>query len=75
MGRRTNTVRDQRKCICGTSVEDENHFLVDGNIYHDIRQSYGIDNPNIADILDCPDYANYICDLYERRKDVKYTPR
>ena len=70
MGRRTGTPRERRICICGNNVEDEKHFLVDCNIYDDIRRRHGIRNKTVADILNNGDSIQYLLDIYERRKEL-----
>ena len=70
MGRRTRTPREDRKCICG-DIEDEEHFLLQCNLYKDIRDEHRIDkNTNIVRMLDDESAMNYLKKLYERRKEM-----
>ena len=70
MGRRTGTARERRICICGNNVEDEKHFIVDCNIYDDIRRKHGIRNKTVADILNDAKNIQYLLDIYQRRKEL-----
>ena len=70
MGRRTGTARERRICICGNNVEDEKHFIVDCNIYDDIRRKHGIRNKTLADILNDAKNIQYLLDIYQRRKEL-----
>ena len=70
MGRRTQTPRENRKCVCG-DIEDEEHFILRCNLYGDIRQNFGIDmNLSIPQVLDDEASVEYLKKLYDRRKEM-----
>ena len=70
MGRRSRTPREQRLCVCGNGVEDEEHFLVDCLLYDDIRRKHGVKNMTVSELLGSEKYVDYVYDLYERRKEI-----
>ena len=70
MGRRSRTPREQRLCVCGNGVEDEEHFLVDCLLYDDIRRKHGVKNMMVSELLGNEKYVDYVYDLYERRKEI-----
>ena len=70
MGRRSRTPREQRLCVCGNGVEDEEHFLVKCLLYDDIRRKHGVQKMIVSELLGCEKYVDYVYDLYERRKEI-----
>ena len=68
MGRRSGLAREARTCCCTNGIEDEEHFLLQCEMYQDIRQKEKVANTNIRKILEDAKYTTYITNLYQRRK-------
>ena len=68
MGRRSGLAREARTCCCTNGIEDEEHFLLQCEIYQDIHQKEKVANTNIRKILEDAKYTTYITNLYQRRK-------
>ena len=69
MGRRTGTIRELRLCYCGNDIENENHFLLECNLYYEIRRKYNIRNTSVSEVLNNEKLVKYIYELFEKRKE------
>ena len=70
MGRRSRTPPEQRVCVCGNGVEDEEHFLAGCLLYDDIRRKHCVRNMLVEELLGDEKFVDYEYDLYQRRKEI-----
>ena len=70
MGRRSGTARERRFCHCGLGVEDEKHFLLDCEVYRDIRRKHGVD-VGLEEVLGDNKFVPYNAELMEKRRSVR----
>ena len=68
----TDVVRDAKGDELDFSVEDEDHFALNCDLYADIRRKHNVlNNAEISRILDDDRYVEYLSELYKRRKELK----
>ena len=70
VGRRTNILIENRRCLCG-EIETEEHFLLYCIYYSNIRNNHSIIIQSIETILSNKQYSNYITEITTYRKTLR----
>ena len=71
VGRHRKIPLGQRICkSCKTSIETEEHFLLNCQKYTECRFKYNINEQTISQILSSKNYLHYINELYSIRKSI-----
>ena len=70
VGRRTNILIENRRCLCG-EIETEEHILLYCIYYANIRNNHSIIIQSIETILSNKQYSNYITEITTYRKTLR----